>query len=230
MNKFDRILWRINGVLFLAILLIGVFQLAWILIAPPFPRPSRADNAAVFPSGAQTNEKEIFRLGWPTRITGTSVFRMPLHGEVPPSGSSFKSSGGRNWLRNYLFIDYSDLSSWWLFDGFKQHIIKEHDIREEGEADRKRVVGTILEVVARDDASDRDLTADSPVTALLAQADGKKPIEILSACDRIVSVDQVPNNEVLIVYQRGAITTAALFSTQTGAKIKEATVASKNKK
>ena len=103
-------------------------------------------------------------------------------------------------------------------------------MREEGEGDRKRVVCTIFEVVARDDASDRDSTSDSPITALLTPADGKKSSEILSPCDRIVSVDQVPNNEVLIVYQRGAITTAALFSTQTGAKIKETTVASKGKK
>jgi len=43
----------------------------------------------------------------------------------------------------------------------------------------------------------------------------------VSPSDRIVSVDQVSNNQVLIVYQRGAVVTAALFSTQDGAKIKE---------
>lgn len=229
MNKFDRILWRINGVIFLAILLFGIVQLTWSLVAPPFPHSSRAADTELFHSGTRSNEKEMFRFGWPERIAGTSVFRMPLHGEVPSSGSPFKGTGGHNWLRNYLFIDYSDLSSWWLFDGDKQHIIKDHDMCEEGERDKKRVVSTIFEVVVRDGAGDRDLTADSPVTALFTPANGKYPFEILSACDRIISVDQVPNNEVLIVYQRGAIVTAALFSIQNGAKINETTVASKEK-
>jgi hypothetical protein len=42
-------------------------------------------------------------------------------------------------------------------------------------------------------------------------ADGKKAFEIISPSDRILSVDQISGNEVLIIYQRGPAVTSALF-------------------
>jgi hypothetical protein len=117
-----------------------------------------------------------------------------------------------------------------LFEGFKQRIMKEHDMHEEIEGDKKRVISTIFEVVRSDGGADQNLTAGHPVAVLFTGAGGKKPIEIVPASDEIISVDQVPNNQALIVYQRGSIVTAALFSTQTGAQIKESTLTTKEKK
>jgi hypothetical protein len=228
-NKFDRILWRINGLLFLALLAFGVVQLASVLIATRVHHSLIAEDTALFPSATRAAENEVFRLGWPSRIPGTSIVRMPLYGEVPSTGSSFKASGSHQWTRNYLFMDYSDLSSWWLFEGFKQRITKDHDMREEIETDKKRVISTIFEVVRSNGSDDHSLSAEHPVAALFTGADGKKPIEIVSPSDRIISIDQVPNNQVLIVYQRGSVVTAALFSTQTGEQVKESTLTPKEK-
>jgi hypothetical protein len=133
-------------------------------------------------------------------------------------------------LRNFLFIDYSDLSSWWLFDGFQQAILKEHALRAEPDGKDKRVIGTILEVAPVDTDGDQRVTGHDLISVFFTGADGKKPIEIVSSSDRILSVDQVTNNEVLITYQRGTAATAALFSAQSGTKIKEAPLATKENK
>lgn len=222
MNKFDRILWRINGVLFLALLIFGLLPLAWSLDELGVHRPLQ-ENGPTIVSGAQgTHEKEFLHLGAPTRIAGTSVLRTPLYSEAPSRGSSsFKGSGDRAYIRNYLFVDHSDLSSWWLFEAFDRAILKEHDLRAEVEGKDKRVIGTVFEVATADTNGDHRITEEDHVAAFFSAADGKKPIEILSSSDRILSVDQVTNNQVLIVYQRGAAVIAALFSTQDGAKIKE---------
>src|SRR5437667_2544608 len=112
MNKFDRILWRINGVILLAVLIFGLLPLVWSLSESWLHRPLRLNAPPIVREVQGIHEKEFLHLGWPSRITGTSVLRIPLYGEVPPRGSSsFKGGGERAHTRNYLFVDYSDLSS-----------------------------------------------------------------------------------------------------------------------
>jgi hypothetical protein len=198
MNKFDRILWRINGILFLIVLLFGILPLLWSLSESLGRRPTQAHGAAIVNQTQGTHEREFLHLGSPSRITGTSMLRVPLQSEVPSRASSFKSSGFESHNRNFLFIDHSDLSSWWLFEGFEQAIIREHDLRVEPAGNDKRVIGTIFEVVTTDTDGDHRITANDRVSVFFSGADGKKPIEIVSSSDRILSVDQVTNNEVLI--------------------------------
>jgi hypothetical protein len=225
MNKFDRVLWRINGILFLVILIFGTYGSVRSLSPPFAQRPSRQNTPGLVNEAQGTGEKELLNLGWPSRITGTSILRMPLRSEPLSRGSSsfssFKGGGDRAQTRNYLFVDHSDLSSWWLFQGFDRAILKEHDLRADIEGKDKPVISTIFEVATADTNGDHRITEEDRVAAFFAAADGKKPIEIVSPSDRIISVDQVPNNQVLIVYQRAATVTAALFSAQDGAKIKE---------
>jgi hypothetical protein len=108
-----------------------------------------------------------------------------------------------------------------LFDGFGQVIVKEHDLRVASGGNDKTVVGTIFEVATTDTDGDHRVTEHDRVSVFFTPANGKKPVEIIPASDRILSVDQVMNTEVLITYQRDAVATTAVFSVQTGAKINE---------
>ena len=82
-------------------------------------------------------------------------------------------------------------------------------------------IGTILEVATADTNGDQRITEEDKVAAFFAGAEARNPIEIVASSDRLVSIDQITNDEVLIVYQRGSVITATLFSTHDGAKIKE---------
>lgn len=222
MNKFDRILWRINGVLFLALLVFGLLPLVWSFIEFRTHPPLQGNGPAIVNEAQGTHDKEFLHLGPPTRISGTSVLRIPLYSEKPSRGSSsFRAGEDRSHTRNYLFVDYSDLSSWWLFETFDRAILKEHDLRAEVDGKDKRVIGTIFEVATTDTNGDHRVTEDDHIAAFFTAADGKKSIEIIPPADRILSVDQATNNQLLIAYQSGAAVAAALFSTQDGSKIKE---------
>jgi len=230
MNKFDRILWRINGTLFLAILVFGIFSLVRGL-SESFRHPTpQVPEAAIVNNASVSREKEFLHFGLLSRIAGTSMVRFPLNSEDSPNKSSFGGSYSESCTRNLFFIDYSDLSSWWLFDGFQQAILKEHDLRAEPDGKDKRVIGTIFEVATVDTNGDQRVTGNDRISVFFTGADGKKPIEIVSSSDRILSIDQVTDNEVLITFQRGTAATAALFSAQSGAKIKEAPLPIKENK
>jgi hypothetical protein len=228
MNKFDRILWRINGILFLLILIFGTYGIVR-SFSQPFPRaPSHQNGPAIVNEAQGTNEKELLHLEWPSRIAGTSILRMALRSEPlskeSSSFSSFKGGADRPQTRNFLFIDHSDLSSWWLFEAFDYAILKEHDLRADIEGKDKRVIGPVFEVATADTNGDHRVTNEDRLAAFFTAADGRKPVQIVSPSDRIISVDQVTNTQVLIVYQRGPTVTAGLFSTQDGAKIKESPI------
>jgi hypothetical protein len=229
MNKFDRILWRINGVLFLGLLILGLTPLVWHTLSLNDRGPLAKEGAIV--NEAQGNhEKELLHLGWPSRITGTNILRMPLSSEGSSKMSSFSNGGYGSQTRNFLFIDHSDLSSWWLFEGFQYSIIKQHDLRAELEGKDKRVISSIFEVATSDTNGDRRVTAADRISAFFTGADGKKPIEIVPPADSIVSLDQVSDTEVLIVYQRGPAATAVVFSVKDGAKMREAPLPIKENK
>jgi hypothetical protein len=224
MNKFDRILWRINGTFFLAILLFGIFSFVRELT---FHAHTPVPETAIVNDVSASPEKEFLHFGLLSRITGTSLARIPLNSEGSSRKSSFSSGYSESCTRNFLLIDYSDLSSWWLFDGFQQAILKEHDLRAEPDGKDKRIIGTIFEVATVDTNGDQRVSSNDRISVFFTGADGKKPIEIVSPSDRILSVDQVTNNEVLVTYQRGIAATAVLFSAQSDAKIKEAPLAIK---
>ena len=224
MNKFDRILWRINGVLFLGLLIFGLLPFVWELLPlnnrGPFER-----EGAIINETKGTHEKELLRLEWPSRIAGTSILRMPLSSQGSSKISSFSGDGYGSQIRNFLFVDHSDLSSWWLFKGFQYSIIKPHDLLAELEGKEKRVISTIFEVATSDTNGDHRVTTGDRISAFFTGADGRKTVEIVRSADRIVSLDQVTDTEVLITYQSGPAVTAAVFSVKDGAKMREAPIA-----
>lgn len=229
MNKFDRVLWRINGVLFLVALASAIALCAWGASSAFMGSPRGHRDAAIVNEARGTHEKEFLHLGSASRMKGTSILRTPLYGGTSSREySSFK--GGESNVRNYLFVDHSDLSSWWLFDGFDRLIIEVHDSRAGGESNDKNVISSIFEVISTDTDGDHRLTASDRVAAYFTGPDGKKPVEIVSSSDRILSVEQVTDGEALVVYQRGQTFTAALFSAQNGTKIKESVIPIKENK
>jgi hypothetical protein len=222
MNKFDRTLWRINGVLFLVILIFTVWFVAGDAAHSFFRRSRPPKDATIVKEAQGTHEKEFLNLGDAVRIKGMPFLRMPLRDEPPSAGasSSFKSGGTR--IRNYLFLNHSDLSSWWLFPRFDWVISHVHDLRAEAGGNDKNVISTLYEVISADTDGDGRLTANDREAVFFTGPDGKKPVEIVSSTDGILSLEQVTPVEVLIIYQRDESVTAAVFSVQDGSKIREA--------
>jgi hypothetical protein len=219
MKRFDRILWRINGVLLLFAVAAGIILLIWGLAQTFFYSANEHKDAAVVDINQGTHQREYLNLGSSTKMTGLSVVRMPLNSDTSYRSFSSESSGGRT--RNFLFIDFSSMSSKWLFDGFQRLILNEHDLYASLNNSGTNVVGSIYEVVASDTNGDGKVTEDDQVAAFWGTPDGKDVIEVVSSAKRILSVEQVTDTEVLIIYQQEKSTVALLLSTSTGKKIRE---------
>jgi hypothetical protein len=78
MNKFDRILWRINGIFLLALLLFGLIPIWWNAIGLVRRPPSPPKQTALTRETIGSREKEDLYFDGLSRLTGTSIARMPL--------------------------------------------------------------------------------------------------------------------------------------------------------
>lgn len=222
MNRFDHILWRINGVLILIAAISGVSLCGFVVVQMLPGSSHERKNAAVVNVDQGTHEKEYLRLGSASNMKGASVVRMPLYSDTDYGSFSSRSSGGNT--RNYLFIDYTDMSSRWLLEGFSGLILDAHDLRARINNNDQDITGSIYEVITSDTDANGRIKTDDHVAAYFGSPDGKQIKEIVPPSNRILSVEQVSDIEVLIIYQQDHTTTAALFSTQNGMKIRESRI------
>src|SRR5450759_4053254 len=99
MNRFDHILWRINGVLILIAAISGVSLCGFVVVQMLPGSSHERKNAAVVNVDQGTHEKEYLRLGSASNMKGASVVRMPLYSDTDYGSFSSRSSGGNT--RNY---------------------------------------------------------------------------------------------------------------------------------
>lgn len=220
MNRFDRILWRINGVIFLLILLCGSVLVVISLCHSFLWSSNQHKDAAVVNVNQSTHEKEYLHLGGGDLFKGTSTLRMPLYADSSYRGSFKSYSGGL--IRNYLFLDSATMTSRWLFRGFSRLITECHDFQSPLDSPNKNIVGSVYEVIASDSNHDGRIDTDDQKAAFFASPDGKQITEIVPPSELIVSVEQVSDTEFLIIYTMQKSTMGAVFSVKTGEKFREA--------
>src|SRR5436190_15925070 len=93
MNKFDRILWRINGAL-LFVILIGAIVFFWSDISQLiFPPPPRQAVPAVVRQEQGTRERESLTFGDPMRVAGTPFLRLPLQSQGESDAAAAPTNG-----------------------------------------------------------------------------------------------------------------------------------------
>jgi hypothetical protein len=222
MNRFDKILWRINGVVFLLMLLGGSILVVIALCESFIHSTNQNKDAAVINVNQGTHEKEYLHLGGADLFNGTSTVRMSLYADSNYRGSWSSSSGGR--IRNYLFLDSSKMTSRWLFQGFTNLIVECHDLRSPFKSVEKNVVGSVYEIIDSDSNHDGKIDTDDQPAAFFASSNGQQITQIVPPSERIVSVEQLSAAEFLIVYTMQKSTMGAVFSVETGKKLREAKI------
>jgi hypothetical protein len=231
MNKFDYILWRVNGALLFVFLLLGiVFFYSNRNQAPPksavrltnsdAPQPVVKEEEKAPENRDNQSGRESIRLGSPFRMTGTPFLRLPLQSENP-STSTASTTEKTYRVYNYLYVDATTLSSWWLFKNSDQLITRVEDFRAEVAERDRPIVATLFGVVFSDTNGDGQLTADDREAIYFCSSDGRRPFEIIPPSDEILSVEVMPSDQVMIVYQRGQETLGTVFSTQNGLRLRE---------
>lgn len=218
MTRFDRILWRINGFL----ILLGSAAIILMVLYATFMSfffSGRAHHEAAIVATDTNKNKEYLLLGDGATLEGTSLVRMTLFSSYSVRGSLSSGSGGA--ARNYLFIHYPDLASWWLFPGFNREITTPKDLYIPRCGDNRKFVATIYEVFPEDSNHDGKIDRDDNATAYYAPAAKVDPFPLTPSSTRIISIDQVSDENALVIYQTPAATKALLLSVATGEKLQE---------
>lgn len=168
MNRFDRILWRINGVLLLATIIIILFVFGLSFRQMHRPPSDEASSLWVHKSGTQ--ERESLRLADVRSHKGSPYLTLRLETDTPAEISSFKSD--HRVTRNYLFLNTGDLTQQWLFDGFNQTVLHLDEMHDDSQ--QKNAIGFLCQVITRDTNHDGSLTAKDRSSLFFVGPDGRR--------------------------------------------------------
>jgi hypothetical protein len=198
MKLFDRILWRINGVLILgATLLVGVLGLyAAYEIFKDKTRDREVRNIVTVDK--ETKKEENFNLGSFRRIEGTTYFSAPLLSDENINRGSYSKSSSST--RNYFFYNSDDSSSYWLFPT-NEYLINERDELSKKEEKKKKIIGYLYTVIETDSNSDNLLTRNDERTIFLSRESGTELTQIVEGVVRILGIQQIDENLVYLFLQ-----------------------------
>ena len=221
MNTFDRILWRINGIL----IFIGVLSIL-LLVGYVFTQSSlfssrQKEEAAVITTD-EKQEKQYLELRRGSVLTGTDILRSPLS-EIQ-SGGSFSSSGYGGFTRNFLFVNPPDLKSWWLLPDHKGIIQESHDLSNPRSGDSRRVVASIYEIITKDTNGDGRISSDDHSRAYFSTNAAGSGLELTKDSIRVIAVEQVTDSEAIVLFQPPTETRATTFLITNGNTVSEAVI------
>lgn len=215
-NRFFRYVWRFNALaIAVATTICGLLGLYAGFSIFGETRPSRPANFVK--ADVQDKVSEEYWLGTPGVTPGTSFVRIPLFRgpqSYGPSSLRLKSGGARS-VVDLLFLNIANNESRWLFNGVGQLIVEERSLfnklREFPDQPRT-AVGVIYTVVEKDSNGDSRLTEEDAVSLATSAVDGSGYRKLIEGIDQLHSVQQVSDDKVLVLYQKGQQIISELYS------------------
>ncbi|GAB6041211.1 hypothetical protein [Endothiovibrio diazotrophicus] len=220
MNGFFVWVWRINGLLFLAIGLAGLVGIAALMVNVGIfaSRESPTDGIAEV-AGTRIEDSDL-NFGPFRQVKGIDVFYAELGTASKYIGSGSSSTVAN--VRNMLFFDTKSRTSHWLLDDNATQIHRswfltdppdcfhadEH--RESCEAQRK-AVALLLET-----GPPRSEKRPSPASheVLIATPDGRQLAPLLKDVDAVLGTETVSGGSTFVFYSRsGSVRVAQLEPT-----------------
>lgn len=202
-EKFFTWVWRLNGLLLLAIALLGL--LGFFLLTSDATRPAWEDKEQTVTEVAGANlVADDLKLEGFTRIHGTDSIVSDLVSPRATTGIG-SSSSYRTDTRNLLFFNAKSKDARWLFDSNHQYLVRHWSIPNKPADDYGRDYQKDVRVVALlmtvSDAPIEDANNDQR-QMLLVSADGKQKQSISEPIDELVGQHHVDESSYLIFYAR----------------------------
>jgi hypothetical protein len=204
MNRFDRVIWRINGIIILSVGIVvgGISLFAAYKIYRETTRERHV--VEVVNLNAETKKEEKLHLRYFDQVEGRPYLVGSLYSDQKYEFSS--SSKSSSSLRNLLYINEDDKSSHWLLDSHDWLILNEHEMFDslsDDENDRK-IEGFVYEVVNKDSNQDEFLDDEDKILLLLADFKGENVKTIEEDIDDVLFIKQKdPKSFVAIITKDG---------------------------
>jgi hypothetical protein len=192
-------IWRINAIVILlaGILAIGALAVAIWFNVRDATRTRHADNIANVVGEDITKSKA--EIGNFTRIEGIEVLRAGLYvnQEYAFSTGSKEASS----IRNYLFFDPAQKSTYWLKSNSEGLILSTHSLPEHDYGDKeKSTIAFIYVLVEKDSNNDGKLTVNDLKDIAISDATGTRFKVVLHGVERLNGFSLLKNGRALILY------------------------------
>ncbi len=202
-TRFFRWIWRLNGLLFLGLLLAGVIAFAssvsWGRSAPPIP-------AVALPQPQQNPRVEL-SLSDPELIAGTHMLRANMQTIEETGGIK---SGEQTETRNVLFIDTTSGAARWLLPSHKR-VLSETAIPPLNDPYARPIA--LAEHVRDEGAQTGDL--------FVCDAIGTNVVAVATGVSRVHSAAAAGPSEFIVLFERNGRFVMTRFANATLEKLSE---------
>lgn len=181
-NSFFKWVIRLNSILFLILILMGIGLIGFLYLESNDWNSRRAVEIK------DESENIIkMRLGNITRICGHDIQYVELSSASTSKG--FSSGGYANQTRNVVYFVGTELSPHWLYDTNDYLIENIAQLKAKGyECEDKATIAVIYEVIKDDSNKDGKLSKDDLVTVSLTMPDGYQYTE-LGSFDSVIDYE-----------------------------------------
>jgi hypothetical protein len=203
LEKYDKVVWRINGTLILlTCLTVGFVCLiaGWKLVGDLFGQHERHDLINV---DQNTKKQELLKLGYFESLPGTNLVLVPLSFEQTIAMPLYSKSTHSN-SRNFLVLNAKTKESYWIYKANTALVINTDHVYEkvvESEKDKK-VVGLLIDLVEADSNHDGVLSPDDQRTLQYFDLRQKKLVPIVGEVERSIGNKQVDSEELVLFYSK----------------------------
>ena len=220
MNRFDKVVWRINGILILSV---GVFAcLALLFSLFSMYQGSKRDREVgeIVTINEETQKKEYLFLGSFQKVEGQGFFICPLVASQKYDRLYYSKSASS--IRNYLFFNPSDTSSRWLLESNHWLINAKHPIYKNFSDDEASVINRyVYEIVKKDTNGDEKLNHDDLKTIYISNYDGTNLIIVIEATDDVMGIHQIDDQSTIIFHRQDGNAQAFIIDNMSGSMTKK---------
>jgi hypothetical protein len=205
-NRFFRTVWRVNGVLILAVFVVGAAAAAVGLIAALASNLGDDDQ----PTPTLVQGEEHLAFGPVEQVDGTSNVILPL---TARHASKAFSSGGGAITRNLLFYDGSSHTPRWLRPDHRGAVVAHELLRESrpplgrGVVTEEDVEGPVrwirYELADLDTDGDGDVTDDDAVRVAVSGPGGEDLAVVVGDAEEILGYAGPRDGTLLVFFRRG---------------------------
>ncbi|MGL4490966.1 MAG: hypothetical protein ACRCU5_16115 [Rhizobiaceae bacterium] len=216
--KFFKYVWRYNALAIAGTAtLCGLVALSLVYdLVRNITRDREVSNVVRIDGEAEAPNaiKEVFTIGAPYLVAGTSYMQVPQYREQSQDRDYYSKESTQN-ISNYLFLNLQNNESKWLVSESERLFLSSNALTERAPGDLSgsgKALGIIYRLVDKDTNGDGNLTQNDAVTIAASGVDGSNFRKVLDGVTNILSTEQIAADRLLIFYQREDETISEIYS------------------
>ncbi|MBL1429964.1 hypothetical protein JYT75_01165 [Oceanicaulis sp. AH-315-P02] len=151
---------------------------------------------------AEQQQNQMLRIGGPNKVKGYDIISFKLYADSKSKQYNFSKSSPSN-IVNYIFFDYESQDTNWLLDHSNFLITSTLTVAYKNSSNNGKVItqAFIYSLVKKDTNNDGKRTRTDDKSISIASYDGKKYTELFSNVRRLIGIEQMNSQEVIIVFE-----------------------------